>query len=511
MKHGEVSLIDKLIILCVSTLIGLLTYYTAVALLKKDYEGALYAQVVSGFAQIDEISDEVLTTLNGLNQQGFNECNDETLHYMRQVIFLSKFIKDIGYLDGNRLVCSTGLGRLKTPVYNPKPDYTSHRQAKVWVNTPIILTDLAVYAIVIQVGNFNAVIHRDFLDTLVNNKNDWQLFFNNPNGEVMPIAGNHDVLHDPKSIEWHQSSDFFLQECSSKIPYCLVVSASGETFRDYYHLVLVGWQIISVLAFVFCWLVGSYFMRHYRSIRARITRGLNQGAFFCQYQPIVEIQSGRIVGCEVLARYKDSKGPLYPDEFIPLIASQRNTWLFTRQIIRQALSDIDQQGSLPEGFKINFNFYPQDIESGAILELINNTDLQRSSLRFVIEVTENEKLTSAAAGRILATLADSGFEIAIDDFGTGYSNLRQIQEYQCHTLKIDRSFVSEMEAGAIRSTLIPHIVDIARKIDAQVVAEGIENNMQNQELISAGVVYGQGYMFGKPMPLDKLVAMLPKT
>lgn len=506
MKQGEVSVLDKLIIITLSALIGFFTYFAAETLLKRDYQRVLHQDIRSAFQQINALSEEVVTTLRKLNDKGIESCDDSMLHYMRQVVFLSVSIKDIGFLEGDQLLCTTGLGQLTTVVLNPEPDFIGPNKAKVWVNMPIILTDLEVYAIVAQLGRFNAVVHRDFLDTLINADTSWELnFINQKTGEALHLAGDEP---DSKELQNWRKRDFFLEECNGDIPYCLTVSASTEAFHSYYHLVLLGWKIIALLVFVFFWLISSHFIRHYRSVKARVARGLHQGAFYCLYQPIVEIKTGKVVGCEALARYQDAKGDLYPDEFIPIIASHDNTWKFTRAIIDKINQDLGNNTDLPDGFKVNINFFPQDIESGAILELLDNPSLRREGIKYVVEVTESERLASQAAGNTLSRLSDEGFEIAIDDFGTGYSNLRQIQEYKCHILKIDRSFISDMEAGAIRATLIPHIVDIARKIDARVVAEGIENNMQNQELIGAGVIYGQGYMFGKPMPLNKLVSMM---
>ncbi len=506
MKQGEVSVLDTLIIVILSALIGLFTYFTAETLLKRDYQRVLHQEISSAFEQINALSEEIVTTLRKLNDKGIDHCDENMLHYLRQVVFLSDSIKDIGFLDGDRLLCTTGLGQLKTSIQNPEPDFIGPNKAQVWVNVPIILTGLEVYAIVVQLGNFNAVVHRDFLDTLISADASWELnFINQKSGEILHLAGEQPA---PSELQIWRQRDFFLEECNKDLPYCLRVSASSDAFHNYYHLVLLGWKIIALLVFVFLWLISSHFMRHYRSVKARVARGLHQDAFYCLYQPIVEIKTGHIVGCEALARYQDAKGDLYPDEFIPIIASHDNTWQFTRAIIKKINQDLGSTPGLPEGFKVNINFFPQDIESGAILELVDKPDFRQTGINYVVEVTESERLTSQAAGNTLSRLANEGFEIAIDDFGTGYSNLRQIQEYKCHILKIDRSFISDMEAGAIRATLIPHIVDIARKIDARVVAEGIENNMQNQELIGAGVMYGQGYMFGKPMPLHKLVSML---
>src|SRR5690606_14569398 len=102
----------------------------------------------------------------------------------------------------------------------------------------------------------------------------------------------------------------------------------------------------------------------------------------------------------------------------------------------------------------------------------------------------------------------NGYLIAVDDFGTGYSNLRSVTRLAPDRLKIDRSFVHELEEASLRSNLIPEMVDIARAINAQIIAEGIETMNQARLLTVAGVRYGQGYCLARPMPADALGAMM---
>jgi sensor c-di-GMP phosphodiesterase-like protein len=301
---------------------------------------------------------------------------------------------------------------------------------------------------------------------------------------------------------------FIFERCSQQAPFCLTIAASQNDFHQEYQLVLAGWKIIALLIATLCWQLGMNTMYRLRSIEGRVMKGLRQESFYCQYQPIVEIDSGKIIGCEVLARYQDTKGAIFPDTFIHVITAQEKTWPFTEQIINRLMEDLDGYDSVPHGFRININFFPEDIESGAILRLLQDKRFEHKKLRFVIELTENKKLSISTAKETLALMVASGFEIAIDDFGTGYSNLSQVRDIQCHSLKVDRSFIDEMGISNIRSTLIPHIVDIAEKLGATVVAEGIETDRQRQELKAIGVQYGQGYIFAKPMPMAKLVDLL---
>lgn len=94
--------------------------------------------------------------------------------------------------------------------------------------------------------------------------------------------------------------------------------------------------------------------------------------------------------------------------------------------------------------------------------------------------------------------------MAIDDFGVGYSNLSQLKSLKCEFLKIDRSFVMDMEDHSIRSSLIPHIVSIADELRVTLIAEGVENTDQCQELVNMNVEYGQGWLFGKPQTVENL-------
>src|SRR5690606_12932161 len=101
-----------------------------------------------------------------------------------------------------------------------------------------------------------------------------------------------------------------------------------------------------------------------------------------------------------------------------------------------------------------------------------------------------------------------GFLIAVDDFGTGYSNLQLVTKLSPDILKIDGSFVYELEEASLRSNLIPQIVNIARAVGADAVAEGIEKPEQARLLAAQGVQYGQGYALARPMPLERFIAFM---
>lgn len=489
----------------VSVLVGLATYYTSYTLLKGDFQVLLQHQASASLNQIEVVADDVLSTLDTLNARKADsnqDCDADTLLEMRQAMFVSANIKGVSFVKDGYLICSAALGRLEQAVQIEEPDFITERGAAVWIDVPIRLTDQELQAMVIQSGSFSGVIHRDFLEHLVGLNTAWRLDvaegFTSRLEDGLVAAG---PARTPGKA-------FKVHDCIETLPFCITISATNLFFHQQYYQALVGWVAVSFLLALFSALGVSNFICRYRSIEARVIRGLSAGAFRCLYQPIVELASGKIIGCEALARFRDARGDIAPDLFIPVVHSRKKTWPFTQLIINQMRDDLESIAALPKPFKININFFAQDIENAHVLELLSSGELQREGIQYVLEVTENERLSTLESSEVLVTMADHGYQIAVDDFGTGYSNLSQIRDFQCNTLKIDRSFISAMGGDSVRSTLIPHIVDIAAKIGAEVVAEGIENSRQHQALVDVGVHYGQGYLFGKPMSFEKLVALI---
>jgi sensor c-di-GMP phosphodiesterase-like protein len=108
-------------------------------------------------------------------------------------------------------------------------------------------------------------------------------------------------------------------------------------------------------------------------------------------------------------------------------------------------------------------------------------------------------------------LRDLGYHVSIDDFGTGYSNLKLLGEVQPDVLKIDKSFVFDMEDNSLRSNLIPQMVSFARAVGAMVVAEGVENEKQERQLKDLGIEFAQGYFYSRPVPIEDFLKYLSEN
>lgn len=311
------------------------------------------------------------------------------------------------------------------------------------------------------------------------------------------MLGNKSLFKNKQLIDDNSLFEQSYLYCSPLSAHCAYLTFTKDQYYQRYTIVILIILVAAILLAYSSYLTIIKIWKKRRSTKQRIKKGLAANAFYPVFQPIVILETGEVIGCEVLARYKDNIGDIYPDTFIPIIKDLNATWAFTDKLISKALTQLN--GITLNNFKININIYPQDIGNENVLKLLNNKMVKQTKHKICIEIIEDEALSGSKVLHCLEQLVESGVTIAIDDFGTGYSNLKQISGIPCQILKIDRSFINDMEEGSIKSTLIPHIVSIAEKLSMDVVAEGVENSMQHDALLKIGIKYGQGWGFGKPM------------
>tara|TARA_B100002003_G_C14132979_1_gene544895 strand:- start:254 stop:1876 length:1623 start_codon:yes stop_codon:yes gene_type:complete len=456
-------------------------------------------------SKVVAIRNEGFEVMEQLNAIGAEACTESLLNRMRQFQFFSQHIRDIGFVQNGHLVCSTGRGMLPTPLPEPMPDYVSKYGVKVWSGTLVQLFGQTVVATLAEKGNFNVVYDVGALEDILSPPYRWALVYRSDN-LTKYIVGDRGLYRDELADSGHVTTrqNHYYAECDEHIPFCIAVQANTSGLAIQHRELLALLLSACVLAGIAAALAAERYRRWRKESGNRIRRGLIQGGFYILFQPIVDLQTRTISGCEVLARFRDRYGDIYPNEFIPEIARMNLTWQFTRVIVRQALDALEGDLSIPDGFQVNINLFPEDIGEGRVNGLVNIPGLVKSRLIFNFEITEDQALDTATARENLAWLANQGWGLAVDDFGTGYSNLSHIRDLRCDTLKIDRSFMSGIEHGGISALIVPTIVNLAAHANLRVVAEGVENEAQNEVLRHMGVSYGQGWLYGKPMDLNAL-------
>jgi len=237
---------------------------------------------------------------------------------------------------------------------------------------------------------------------------------------------------------------------------------------------------------------------------SNLQQAMQKNEFFLVYQPKIAVKTGLVIGAEALIRWLNPElGLVSPETFIPLAEKLGLIVPLGEWIIKTAGVDLKRlhaDGLVDLTVAVNVSaaqFNAGDVVS-MLVEQINATNLPPQL--FEVEITESLVMDNLAKiAQMLRTLKSMGVKIAMDDFGTGHSSLSQLQYLPVDILKIDQSFVKGMQRYDRNHAIVATIVNLARKLELKVVAEGVENDVQVQILREEGCDYFQGYYYSKPL------------
>ncbi|MFV0624552.1 putative bifunctional diguanylate cyclase/phosphodiesterase [Sphingomonas sp. ac-8] len=247
-----------------------------------------------------------------------------------------------------------------------------------------------------------------------------------------------------------------------------------------------------------------------RSLLEReLRRDLADDAFQPHFQPIVELASGRISGFEMLARWHRADGAAVgPDQFIPIAEESGLVDALMMQLLERACAVA---ATWPSDLLLSINVSPIQLKDprfgDTVLALLARTGFPPQ--RIAVEITENAIIAEPVNARIaIGTLKDRGMQLVLDDFGTGFSSLQHLRMLPFDKLKIDKSYVQDMETDPEAHKLVHAIVELTAVLGLGVVAEGVETAAALDALRALGCREGQGYWFGRPTDAAGVRALL---
>jgi diguanylate cyclase (GGDEF)-like protein len=246
-----------------------------------------------------------------------------------------------------------------------------------------------------------------------------------------------------------------------------------------------------------------------RDLEVALRSVVDQDALEIHYQPLVNLETGRISGFEALSRWKDpQRGFVPPNTFIPLAEEIGLIGIIGRRILERACA---QAVTWPEQITVAVNLSAAQFQGGHLVSVVRDA-LASSGLppsRLELEITESIFLQDSESNlAILSQLGDLGVKISMDDFGTGYSSLSYLRSFAFDKIKIDKSFIRDLSTSESSVAIVRAVCGLARSFGASTTAEGVETDSQLAQIRAEGCTEVQGYIFSKPLPADEIPALL---
>lgn len=289
--------------------------------------------------------------------------------------------------------------------------------------------------------------------------------------------------------------------------------ASGVgAFIRYEHNTL----IVIILASLLLTFLFRNYLRYRNTIEYQLRRAIEHKQLKPYIQPIISNETGSTIGGEVLVRWEHPKqGFIAPDKFIS-VAEQTGlikdvTAICFAEVSRQLRR---QQSVLPDGLFICFNTSSVNFQDDEIVHLSQTflRDLKGAGVRLVLEITERESIDNTRqTSAVTDKLRGIGVQFSLDDFGTGYANYSYIQQFNPEIIKIDKVFTFNIVTNHASALVVKNMVNLAKKFNCQVIAEGVEDKEQLEMLKDMGIAIYQGYYFSKPVPVNEFISILPRS
>jgi EAL domain-containing protein (putative c-di-GMP-specific phosphodiesterase class I) len=247
---------------------------------------------------------------------------------------------------------------------------------------------------------------------------------------------------------------------------------------------------------------------------SEIERGIRNGEFVPFYQPVIDIQNGRLAGCEVLIRWRKPDGTIVsPGAFIGLAEATGLAIPMTRALMEKTRDELAAAYEKRPQLKVSINLFDDHFDNLGIVKDVQ-TIFDGAGVRYeqlVFEITERQPLPNIDKAKvIIRRLRDLGARVALDDAGTGHGGLAYLQQLGMDVIKIDKLFIDQIDAETTSAPIVDALIDIGRRMGMLVIAEGVETFDQVHYLRQRGVEQAQGYVFAPALSTKSYLDLLER-
>lgn len=463
----------------------------------------------------DETGKQILAGVARLRRHLDAPCAPAAIDAMREIDVSSSYIQAIGRVEGETLVCSSIAGRDRPLALGPV-ERRSPGGAAVRGDVRFDFAPQQSF-VVVEIDGFGAIIHKDLPIDTANSEPDVSLAIISLQS-MKPVSVRGYIsdawvrrLGDASEKVFADEGYIVALVRSQQYRAVALAAVPARYSADRSNDVAMRLVPIGLAAGVALSLAISYLGRQQMALPAAVRTALRRNELFLEYQPIVDLRSGRWIGAEALVRWRRQTGEIVqPDLFIPIAEQHGMIVKVTQRVLELVARDTGAYLAAHPEFHIGVNVSPADFHAPDFLDRLNGvlSGMEAAPANLILEVTERGLLDPDVARNTTGALRRGGFALAIDDFGTGYSSLSYLESLELDYLKIDRSFIEAIGTGAPTSQVVQHIIAIARDLKLCMIAEGVESQAQADFLRARGVQYAQGWLFARPMAFADVVRQL---
>ncbi|WP_166365123.1 EAL domain-containing protein [Pseudomonas akapageensis] len=455
-------------------------------------------------AQFDLMLDSVALSAQAILPLAGQSC-DQVKLALREEVVRRPFLRTTNLLLNDNLYCSSIYGDDNRP-----DNAANYVDGKLWLMRGNPITpDHALLAYRLSDGNRAAVTTIDSLhlaNALRMIGGQRQLVLQVGNAWLSADGQVHALPTPAFAVA---ATDLASARYNFSIHTGFATNESWRLMTQLYQPVFGLLTFLGIMAGTVCY----WMLRRARSPRLELQRAIDANEFIPFFQPVVRGDDCTWAGAEALMRWQHpSEGLVRPDMFIPQAEHCGLIVPMTRSLMQQVAEQLAPHADVfPENFHLGINIAADHCQDPTLLD-----DCRRFLAAFppdritlVLELTERELIRpTETTQKLFEDLHGLGVLISIDDFGTGHSSLGYLREFKVDYLKIDRSFVSMIGVDALSLHILDSIIELSKKLELRMVAEGVENQVQRDYLAARKVDFLQGYLFARPMTIDEFIERL---
>jgi sensor c-di-GMP phosphodiesterase-like protein len=494
----------KLLAAVLGILIAAVPVYWFTTWLQGQGEAEVSVAANSSIAFVNLTIEKVIGKLDDLASRGVESCNAANIETLRQSVFASGAIKELALVgpSGQTLCTDMGSAFLARDVL-----------ASAATSDPDVMLD-----VVHPVGHDERLLRV----RLASPQRKPALAALLPDNFLMPqIAPDGSPLQgyarltladgtligtsgDETAVAEH-NDHIVAQARSTRFgPVATITLRRHGTIANFNDLRRIAIVVSAIFALAILLIALFIPWRQRRNPIAEIEAGLVADEFIPYYQPIIDIKTGKLLGAEVLVRWRKPDGTIIaPGAFIPLVESSGLILDLTRSLMRQVCNEVGTAIGLRPRMYVTFNIAPRHFNDAVVLNDVGSI-FEGSPIRLsqiVLEITERFEIHNlTATRRVIAALQGLGCRVALDDVGTGHNGLSYILKLGVDIIKIDKLFVEAIKTERHAQAIVETLVALARDLRMQIVAEGVERTDQVEYLREHGISAVQGFVFAPPLP-----------